>query len=400
MKSVNKGKKVYVGMSGGVDSSVSAALLKAATPNNFEKLFGRPTPKGFRGYDVTGVFIKVWQPEWFECTWREDRLDAMRVCAKLDIPFVTLDLESEYKKEVVDYMIAEYKAGRTPNPDVMCNKYVKFGGFYKWAMAQGADYVATGHYTRVGTREFSITKKQDPNKFEIQDSKPSTKNYELKTALDSNKDQSYFLWTLTADQLAHTLFPVGDMEKPVVRKYAEKFGLATAFKKDSQGLCFIGKVDVKDFLKRYIEPKRGDVLSVDGEVVGFHDGATFFTIGERHGFTIIKKGTLDEVQYVVAKDIEKNTITVSKVSQIGKFDNSVTRVRLNNVNIINPSEFKINHPYMARARYRQELVGCKITEYSGETVCLEFNASQENISPGQSLVFYDAEVCLGGGIIE
>ena len=159
-------------------------------------------------------------------------------------------------------------------------------------------------------------------------------------------------------------------------------------------------MDVKDFLKRYIEPKRGDVLSVDGEVVGFHDGATFFTIGERHGFTIIKKGTLDEVQYVVAKDIEKNTITVSKVSQIGKFDNSVTRVRLNNVIIINPSEFKINHPYMARARYRQELVGCKITEYSGETVCLEFNASQENISPGQSLVFYDAEVCLGGGIIE
>jgi tRNA-uridine 2-sulfurtransferase len=373
MRSVNKGKKVYVGMSGGVDSSVSAALLKKA------------------GYDVTGVFIKVWQPEWFECTWREDRLDAMRVAAKLDIPFVTLDLEKEYKKEVVDYMIAEYRAGRTPNPDVMCNKYVKFGGFYKWAMAQGADYVATGHYARVGIRESSMVNGQL--------SKLSTKNYQLLTGFDQNKDQSYFLWTLTADQLAHTLFPVGDMEKPQVRKYAEKFGLATAFKKDSQGLCFIGKVDIKDFLKRYIEPKRGDVLSVDGEVVGFHNGATFFTLGERHGFTITKKGTSDDAQYVVAKDIDKNTVTVSTVSRIEKSENSVMKTCLNMVNIINTLDLKINHPYMARARYRQELVGCKITEYSGETMCLEFDTPQENISPGQSLVFYDGDVCLGGGII-
>ncbi|TAK57123.1 tRNA 2-thiouridine(34) synthase MnmA, partial [Patescibacteria group bacterium] len=339
--SLAKRKKVYVGMSGGVDSSVSAALLKKS------------------GYDVTGVFIKVWQPEWFKCTWREDRLDAMRVAAKLDIPFITLDLEKEYKKEVVDYMIAEYKAGRTPNPDVMCNKYVKFGGFYKWAMAQGADFVATGHYAQI--------------------QKLSTKNYQLSTGSDQNKDQSYFLWTLTADQLAHTLFPVGGMEKPQVRKYAEKFGLANALKKDSQGLCFIGKVDVKDFLKRYIEPKRGDVLSSDGAVIGFHDGATFLTIGERHGFTITKKGTNDEAYYVISKDVIKNTITVSPVSEIKESGSATSKVQLTQVNIINPSEIKSNHSYTARARYRQELVECKIITYSGNTMEVGFYTPQENI---------------------
>ncbi len=375
-KGLGRGKKVYVGMSGGVDSSVSAALLKKA------------------GYDVTGVFIKVWQPEWFECTWREDRLDAMRVAAKLDVPFVTLDLEKEYKKEVVDYMIAEYKAGRTPNPDVMCNKHVKFGGFYTWAMAQGADYVATGHYARVG--------KVENLKFKIKNvgSDSSTKNYQLKTALDSNKDQSYFLWTLTVDQLAHTLFPIGDLEKPQVRKYAEKFGLATAQKKDSQGLCFIGKVDVKDFLKRFIEPKRGDVLSIDGKVIGFHDGATFFTLGERHGFTITQKGTNDEARYIVAKDIEKNTITVSPFMNTATSRAGVSKARLTQVNIINPSELKIDHPYTARARYRQAPVECKITKYSSDYLEIGFDTPQENISPGQSLVLYDGEVCMGGGIIE
>jgi len=373
-----KGKKVYVGMSGGVDSSVSAALLKKA------------------GYDVTGVFIKVWQPEWFACTWREDRLDAMRVAAKLDLPFVTLDLEKEYKKEVVDYMIAEYKMGRTPNPDVMCNKYVKFGGFYKWAMAQGADYVATGHYARVGKVESQKTKGVS----DTQNGGLSTFDRQLLTGLDSNKDQSYFLWTLTADQLAHTLFPVGDLEKSEVRNYADKFGLSTAHKRDSQGLCFIGKVDVKDFLKRYIEPKRGDVLSIDGQVVGFHDGATFFTIGERHGFTIIKKGTHDEAQYVVAKDIEKNTITVSFVGNISMSNTSVSKVKIKQVNIIQPNKLTLHHPYTARARYRQSLVRCKVIKKQEDYLEIAFDVPQESISPGQSLVLYDGDVCLGGGIIE
>ncbi len=212
-------KKVFVGLSGGVDSSVSAALLQS------------------QGYDVFGVFIKVWQPDFYECTWKEDRLDAMRVCAKLNIPFYTLDLEKEYKKEVVDYMIEEYKNGRTPNPDVMCNKYIKFGGFFDWAMSQGADFVATGHYARLN------------------------KEHELVAGRDSNKDQSYFLWTLTKEQLSKTLFPVGDIEKTEVRKLAKKFGLPTAEKKDSQGLCFIGKVDMAEFLHHFIETKPGPVLN-------------------------------------------------------------------------------------------------------------------------------------------
>jgi tRNA-specific 2-thiouridylase len=236
------GKKVYVGMSGGVDSSVSALLLKQA------------------GYDVTGVFIKVWQPEFFECTWRQDRLDAMRVCAKLGIPFKTLNLEKEYKQDVVDYMIHEYKKGKTPNPDVMCNKYVKFGGFFDWAMEQGADFVATGHYarvakiaTRVESKKLKVkSKNKNDYKFNIQNS-----IFQMLAGDDKNKDQTYFLWTLTQKQLSKTLFPIGDIEKPKVRKLAETYGLSTAVKKDSQGLCFIGKIDIKDFLKNYIKEKKG-----------------------------------------------------------------------------------------------------------------------------------------------
>ena len=205
---VRKGK-VYVGMSGGVDSSVSAALLLE------------------QGYDVTGVFIKVWQPEWLEeqggCSWREDRLDAMRVCVHLGIPFRTLDLEETYKREVVDYMVSEYRAGRTPNPDVMCNRHVKFGGFFDWAMEQGADFVATGHYAQ------------------IQES--GSKNLELRMGKDAGKDQSYFLWTLTQRELSRTIFPVGGMEKAETRTLARRFGLPVADKRDSQGLCFIGRVD-------------------------------------------------------------------------------------------------------------------------------------------------------------
>ncbi len=186
--------RAYVGMSGGVDSSVSAALLKE------------------QGYDVTGVFIKVWQPEFFECTWRADRLDAMRVCAKLNIPFITLNLEAEYKKEVVDYMIEEYKKGKTPNPDVMCNKYVKFGGFFDWAMKQGADFVATGHYAR------------------NLEARPLSK-YKLLAGEDKNKDQTYFLWTLTQKQLSKILFPIGEIEKPEVRKLGKKIWFEHGCKK-------------------------------------------------------------------------------------------------------------------------------------------------------------------------
>ncbi len=344
--------KVYIGMSGGVDSSVSAALLKKA------------------GYDVTGVFIKVWQPDWINCTWKEDRMDAMRVAAKLEIPFITLDLEKEYKEEVVDYMISEYRAGRTPNPDVMCNRYVKFGGFYDWAMKQGADFVATGHYAQV------IDGK-------------------LIAGNDKNKDQTYFLWTLNKEQLGKTIFPVGNIEKPEVRKLAKKFNLPNAEKKDSQGLCFIGKIDIKEFLSHYIDSKKGDVLNINGEAIGEHDGAFFFTIGERHGFNILKKTPNDEPYYVVSKDIKKNTITVANKNAEGNLPNGITRITLRDINW-NQGKSLIGKKLHARARYRETLQ--EILFVDEKTVV--FTDPQYTISSGQSLVFYDGEICLGGGIID
>jgi len=351
--------KVFVGMSGGVDSSVSAVLLKNA------------------GYDVTGVFIKVWQPQWVNCTWREDRLDAMRVTAKIGIPFITLDLEKEYKKEVVDYMIDEYKKGRTPNPDVMCNSFVKFGGFFSWAMKQKADFVATGHYARVKKRV-------------IKNDKGS---YELLSGKDKNKDQSYFLWTLGQRELSKTLFPVGDIEKPKVRELAKKFQLPNALKKDSQGLCFIGKIDIKEFLSHYISKKKGDVIDKDGKVIGNHNGAFFYTIGERHGFIITKKTPTDDPYYVISKDIENNTITVThKIN--GILPCGVKIVKLNSLNW-NQGKIPENKNLMARSRYRESLQKIKIIDEN----TVEFEKPQSTISSGQSVVIYSGDTCLGGGII-
>jgi len=378
-------RKVFIGMSGGVDSSVSAALLKK------------------QGFDVMGVFIKVWsfdskdfaedkQPP--GCNQKEDRLDAMRVCAKLGIPFKTLDLEKEYKKEVVDYMVSEYKAGRTPNPDVMCNKHIKFGAFFDWAMKQGADYVATGHYARL-RREILNSKSEILNKSKIPNSKLQTTNYELLTGLDSEKDQSYFLWTLTKKQLARTLFPVGGMLKPEVRKLAKKFGLATAEKKDSQGLCFLGKINMKEFLKNYIKPKIGDVLNESHEKIGTHDGAAFYTIGERHGFTITKKTPTDRPYFVVSKDIRKNTITVSHKNEQGIIPESPRVVNLHKCNWI--SDATLSGRYKARLRYRQTLCGVNL-KIKGNDAILKFDEPQI-VAEGQSAVIYDGSKCLGGGIV-
>ncbi len=344
-------KRVFVGMSGGVDSSVSAALLKQA------------------GYDVTGVFIKVWQPDWLECTWREERRDAMRVAAQLEIPFITLDLEKEYKKEVVDYMIAEYKVGRTPNPDVMCNAHVKFGAFYDWAMKQGANFVATGHYAQI-------------------------KKEVLFAGIDSNKDQSYFLWTLKKEQLPHIIFPIGHLTKPEVRELAKKLKLPTAEKKDSQGLCFIGMVDMKEFLSHYIETKEGNVMNEKAEVIGNHPGAMFFTIGERHGFTITKKTSNDERYYVISKNIGANTVTVSNKNVEGNLPQARTRVSLQEVNW-NQGGAPIGKQLQARSRYREQLQN--ITLIDEKTV--DFADPQNTISSGQSLVVYDGDICLGGGVI-
>ena len=352
----NKGEKVFVGLSGGVDSAVSATLLKK------------------EGYDVTGVFIKAWTPEGYPCAWKEDRRSAMRVAAVLNIPFITLDLEKEYKKEVVDYMIAEYKKGRTPNPDVMCNKEIKFGHFLRFALKNGADFVATGHYARNELRGV---------------------NYELWEGKDKNKDQSYFLWTLTQNQLRHILFPIGYLQKSEVRKLAEKFGLPQAARKDSQGLCFLGKVDMKEFLSRYIPQKRGDVLLEKNEIIGHHNGTLFFTIGERHGFTITKKSDKETPLYVVAKNISKNTITVAPIQTERSSQLYIKEVELKDLNIIN--EIK-NKKLSCRIRYRQEKAGCR-AEKDGKKIKIYFDKPQIGVSPGQSLVLYDNEICLGGGII-
>lgn len=383
--------KVFVGMSGGVDSSVSAVLLKQA------------------GYDITGVFIKVWQPDWIEparhanrqgvaggCNWREERLDAMRAAAHIGVPFVTLDLEKEYKKDVIDYMIAEYRTGRTPNPDVMCNRYVKFGAFWKWAESQGADFIATGHYAQV-LSELDL-------------------DHRLAMGADTEKDQSYFLWTLTRSDLAHILFPVGHLTKPEVRRLANRFGLPNADKKDSQGLCFIGKIDVKEFLSHYIQPITGNVLNESGEVIGTHSGSELFTIGERRGITISKKTPHDRPYFVVDKDVEQNTITVSNKESGTILPGATKQVKISKVNWIggsapgqgsSPSSENSSsanggsatYGLQARSRYRQPLQNIRIERVGITETTIGFEKPQDTLTPGQSLVIYDGEICLGGGII-
>lgn len=351
-------KKVFVGLSGGVDSSVSAALLKE------------------QGFDVTGVFIKTWHPIFLKCTWIEDRRDAMSVASKLDIPFLTLDLEKEYKEEVVDYMIYEYKNGRTPNPDVMCNKVIKFGGFLKFAKEQGACYVATGHYAR------NVINSE-------------TGKHELLKGLDVQKNQSYFLWTLKQEQLKHIIFPVGSMQKVDVRKKAEELGLETATKKDSQGLCFIGKVDMKEFLKKFLDGKEGAVLNEEGEVVGVHEGSHFYTIGQRQGFTITEKTTKRKPYYVVEKDTEKNILIVSHTPK--ESEKSPKEVLLENKSFVS-GDWPKEGNYGAQIRYRQKMQNVEIKVQDGKFHVL-FESRQAGLSSGQSLVLYKNSICLGGGII-
>jgi tRNA-specific 2-thiouridylase len=345
-------RKVFVGLSGGVDSSVSAALLQKA------------------GYDVTGVFMKVWSPDWLPCTWKEERRDAMRVAAHLNISFLTFDFEQEYKKAVVDYLIAEYRQGRTPNPDVLCNREIKFGAFLNKAVEAGADFIATGHYAR------------------------NIQNH-LYEGVDKAKDQSYFLWTLGKKELAKTLFPVGEFQKSKVRALATKFGLPTAVKRDSQGICFLGPIDMKEFLAHYITTEPGDVLDETGTKVGRHDGALLYTIGERHGFTTAS----NKPYYVIAKNIEANTITVSHTYSEQSLA-TVSGVKLVSVTWT-------NHPpeagkYLARFRYHQTPVPCSIesVKESDEKITVTFLALQAGVAIGQSLVLYNGEECVGGGIID
>ena len=390
MKSLKK-KLVFVGMSGGVDSSVSAALLLEA------------------GYDVVGVFIRTWHPDFIECNEEEERLDAMRVAAHLDIPFLTFDFEDVYKKEVADYMISEYKAGRTPNGDVMCNKEVKFGAFLKKALSMGADYVATGHYA---AKKEKLNNSVD-GRFRPQGGGKS-KNYfnffELQKGEDPSKDQSYFLWTLKQEQLSKILFPVGNLPKTEVRKLAKKFKIPVAEKKDSQGICFLGDIDLKDFLKHYIKEKRGDVVNTDGEVVGYHDGAVFYTLGERHGFVITKKTPNDNRYYVIGKDFKKNILLVSQDKNLNNSADGRIRpqggvksknylnfeILLENTSWISEIP-KQGQEYTAQIRYHGEFLPCRV-EAKGNTAKIFFD-KETMVASGQSVVVYDEDVCLGGGVV-
>ena len=360
-------KKVFVGMSGGVDSSVTAMLLKN------------------QGYDVTGVFMRCYNLD--GCAER-DAEDARRGAGELGITFYVWDFEEEYKKRVVEYMIEGYRAGITPNPDVMCNKEIKFGLFLKRALAAGADYVATGHYVKIAKKENGT--------------------YALYAAKDTTKDQSYFLWMLTQAELQHCLFPVGDYLKTEVRAMAGKAGLSTADKKDSQGICFIGKISLDDFLKQHIPERRGALITTSGEKIGEHFGSEFYTIGERHikaDFKFQKTGGTHERQpfYVASKDTATNTLVVAEGDENPALYKD--RVALFNINLID-SAYNVGGKSLteaevfARVRYRQPLFDAQISLTGNGTGHIIFKNPQKFVAPGQSAVWYseDGEM-LGGGII-
>lgn len=349
MNAVGAQKRVFVGLSGGVDSSVAAARLIRA------------------GYEVTGVFIKVWQPPQLPCTWEAERLDAMRVAAALGIPFLTCDAEERYKNDVADYLIREYASGRTPNPDVMCNKHVKFGAFLDFARAHGADYVATGHYAQKGDG--------------------ST----LLRGVDAAKDQSYFLWTLTTAQLEHTLFPIGDTEKAEVRAEAKRYGLPTAAKPDSQGICFLGALDMKEFLLHFLPREPGMVEDDTGAVIGEHDGVHFYTLGQRHGFRIHRQSTEERPQYIVRKDLKRNVLVVAPERPMASVESSFALAETNWIgDVPEYAEFEI--------RYHQTPVRARI-EKTEDGAIIHPEGPFEMPASGQSCVLYDGERVLGGGIV-
>jgi tRNA-specific 2-thiouridylase len=343
--------KVFVGISGGVDSGVSAALLQQA------------------GYDVTGVFIKI-KLEGYPCPAAKDRIEAMRVAAHLNIPFREIDLSKEYEQAVFALSLKEFEAGRTPNPDALCNREIKFGVFFDFARAQGADYVATGHYAQ-------------------------TRDGELFVSTDENKDQSYFLWAVPGEKLRHTLFPIGHLEKKEVRNLAKKFGLPNAARPDSQGLCFLGDIGIEQLLEREITHEAGNVLSEEGERIGTHRGVRFYTLGERHGFTLfpVSHGQSDiKPHYVIAKDVAANTITVSD-SPLPRAAKS-TVITIAETNWIGDVE---DGTCEARYRYRGSRIPARVTKTaSGAQVVLE---KPFFVPLGQSLVLYRGSRCVGGGII-
>ncbi len=349
--------KVYVGVSGGVDSSVSLAILKE------------------QGFDVVGVFLKVWSPDFLPCNWKEERRSAMAVCAKVGVPFKTLDCQEQYKEKIVNYMIESYKKGKTPNPDIFCNKYIKFGIFLEKALEDGADFVATGHYAQ---------------KIKTED------GFGLYKGLDEKKDQSYFLCQINQRQLSKILLPVGHLQKSEVRKLAEKYKLPTAFKKDSQGLCFIGKVDMKDFLKHYIDEKKGDIFDTSNRKVGEHDGVFFYTIGERVATPLLKEDDDKKRYFVIKKDIEKNILFVS--TKENQKESAVNEIKIKNIQENSDIKIEENKTFDVYTRYHGEKNVGTIKK-DGDQLKVVLEKPEFAVSEGQILAFYIADRCVGGAEI-
>lgn len=362
-------------MSGGVDSSVAAAMLCE------------------QGYDVIGVFMRNWaQPidEKGSCPWVEDQKDVRKVCSKLNIPCYTFNFEKEYEERVVEYFFKEYRAGRTPNPDVLCNKEIKFDMFKKKAAELGADYIATGHYARI-RRDSVISNLPTGGQFPISN---NSEVVHLLKGVDGTKDQSYFLWKLDQKQLSNVLFPIGDLQKVEVRKLAGKYGLSTATKKDSQGICFIGPIKVRNFLKSRIEMKPGPVITSDGKVIANHEGIWFYTIGQRLGIDSVKWPITDvPVLYVKDKIMETNTLVAGLEKEL-----YADCLICDNINwVVKKPELPLT--VYASIRYRHEPEEARISDLGEGRVSVKFTNAQRAITPGQSVVFYRDDELIGGGVI-
>ncbi|HRY36340.1 MAG TPA: tRNA 2-thiouridine(34) synthase MnmA [Candidatus Magasanikbacteria bacterium] len=371
MKVKNK-PKILICMSGGVDSSVAAALLVQ------------------QGYDVTGAFMVNYDDKNnLTSCWRGDYQDALRVAAKLKIPLLRLNFVREYKKSVLDYMYAEYKKGRTPNPDVLCNKFVKFGFWMKKAKSLGFDYLATGHYALLSQKSIKSVKSRD-----LSFPRRRESSVQLLAAKDDNKDQTYFLHQLSQEQLKHIIFPIGEYTKDQVRKLAEKFELPTAKKEESMGICFIGEVPMKEFLQKKIKTKKGKIiLNGTKEILGEHEGVPFYTIGQRLGLN-------NKPYFVVKKDVKKNILFVGHENDP---DLLKKEIMVENINWISGQKPKLPLKCEVRLRHRQTLQKCNVQSVKAKnsnSVIVKFDNPQKAVTPGQFAVLYSKGVCLGGGVIK